>query len=320
MSDTIFLRDIARKAHLSGADFGATLREDVVALRGQRDMRALPLGLKLHTLDARAETDFTTQLTRPPAMVLHLVLEGVIDATVGGTPLALSRSAGAAVRLAYSATRTALPFLRRAREGDYLRKVNIVISWDWLAARDMSVETIMADAPLMQGSWLAQADEIAMGERLVALDRGDTQGGALEREALALTLAGRLLERISGLSGVGHLTLDERRRLERMEGHALRDGPLPSLDEIAQSGRMSVSSARRLFQKAHGQTVIARLRQLRMDRATTALRAGASVSEAARLAGYRSAESFSTAFKRQHHETPSRLRSGLTVKSGGFES
>ena len=71
---------------------------------------------------------------------------------------------------------------------------------------------------------------------------------------------------------------------------------------------MSVSSARRLFARAYNCTITARMRALRMEQALVGLRAGDTVAEAARLAGFASPESFATAFKQHYGASPSRKR------------
>ena len=105
------------------------------------------------------------------------------------------------VRLAYSANRVAMPFRRRACRGDYLRKVNIVVSWDWLAGRGIAAETILGAADFVQGGWLAQPEDVARAERLVTLGTQNPVAACpadiLEREALSLALLTRLLGRFA---------------------------------------------------------------------------------------------------------------------------
>ncbi len=70
---------------------------------------------------------------------------------------------------------------------------------------------------------------------------------------------------------------------------------------------MSLSSAQRLFRRAYGVPAMARLRGLRLDRTRDSLARVQSVAEAARLAGFASAESFATAFRRRFGLPPSHL-------------
>lgn len=303
----IRLRDIAALAHLSGENFGADIREDRIALRGRRSQQAVPAGLVVHTTDATAETDFETRVMRPPGFVLHLVLDGPVHAWIDDVPIRIGRDDGAPVRIGYSATGRPLPFHRRASAGEYLRKVNIGLTWDWLGARGFSASDILQGNAQVQRHWTATPGEAALGETLVGLDARQAEPSVgLRREALALALVSWLLDRLSCRDG--GLRPDEADRLARMEAFAAAPGPIPDLDAIAGAGRMSLSSARRLFQKAHGTPIRARIRELRLLAAYEGLRRGGAIAEVAHDAGYVSPESFATAFGRRFGTSPSQLR------------
>lgn len=306
--EPIQLRDIAALAHLSGEGFGADMAEDRIALRGSRGMQSVPVGLVVHTLDATAEANFETRVTRLAGLVLHMVLVGPVQAWIDGVPVAIGRDPGVPVRLGYSATRRSLPFLRRARKGEYLRKVNICLPWTWLEGRGFQAETILRGQDLVQRHWTAAPEEVALGEALVALDaaQADDPASGVRREALALSLASRLLERLAHRDT--RLRPEEAERLARMEAFAAAPGPIPDLGAIAAAGRMSLSSARRLFLKAHGTAIRARIRELRLTQASESLARGESIADVAHASGYVSSESFSTAFKQRFGVCPSRTR------------
>ncbi len=308
----IRIRDIAEQSHLLARDFGATLQGDCVALSGERHVCPLPLGLVVHTLDARAEAGFETRAMRARGLIAHIVLEGPVQAWLDENPLLIGREGAEPVRLAISAAREAVAFRRRAQRGDYLRKVNISASWDWLAAHGVSIETVLGAGDLRQESWIAAPDEIAMAERLVALEsaEGAASGTPLEREALALALISRVLTRLCPPDG--GLRPKDRERLQKMEAFAATPGPAPSLGAIAEVAGMSLSSMQRLFQKAHGMPAQSRIRALRLERAVGQLQGGASVGDAAHGAGYASVEAFATAFRRAYGRSPSELRRGPT--------
>ena len=306
MTRSILLQDIAAGAHLSGVEFGATIRPERVALEGVRIAGQLPSGLRLHTLDATAATDFETRILRDPGVVLHLILAGSAEAFIGPHRLRLERRAKEPVRMAFYALEAAAPFLRRARAGDHLRKVSIDIGWDWLAARGIPPERVLDGAAFRHETWPATAAETAMAEELVALDRtGADPGNPLSREALVFGLVAGLMARLTAAPGA--LRPAETERLRRLEDRALRPGPMPDLAQIAEEAGMSLSSLQRLFQRAYGVSAKARIRGLRLRRAEAALRGGASVRAAAHLAGFVSVESFATAFRREFGLPPSAL-------------
>jgi AraC-like DNA-binding protein len=64
------------------------------------------------------------------------------------------------------------------------------------------------------------------------------------------------------------------------------------------------------FQAVVGESPMARLADVRLAQALTQLRQGASVGEAARAVGYRSAAAFSRAFRRNHGTSPRSVRPG----------
>ncbi|ADE83877.1 helix-turn-helix transcriptional regulator [Rhodobacter capsulatus] len=306
MTRSILLQDIAASAHLSGVDFGATIRPERVALEGRRAAGALPSGLRLHTLDAQAATDFETRILRAPGVVLHLILAGSAEAFIGPHRLRLERRAEEPVRMAFYALGAAAPFLRRARAGDHLRKVSIDIGWDWLAARGIPPERVLDGAAFRHETWPATAAESVLAEELVALDRaGADPCTLLLREARAFGLVAGLMTRLTAAPGA--LRPAETERLRRLEERALQPGPMPDLAQIAEEAGMSLSSLQRLFRRAYGLSAKARIRDLRLRRAEAALRGGASVRAAAHLAGFVSVESFATAFRRQFGLPPSAL-------------
>lgn len=309
----ILLSDIAAHVADTGAEFGATIRPEAVALHGLRRVGAMPPGLMLHTLDARAATDFETRARRAPGLVLHLVLAGAVEARIGAEALRLGCPPGGPARLAYYALAAEAPFWRRARAGEHLRKVSVAVDWDWLGARGVAREAVLAGRSFVQGDWPASPEEVALAERLVALDRAGAAGGGvagqqIAREAATVALVARLIGRLLAPGAGAGLSPAEAERIGRIEAFAARPGPLPPLSEMAEAAGLSLSSARRLFRRAYGLSIGARLWDLRMARAEAALARGARVAGAAHLAGYASAESFATAFKRKFGLSPSELR------------
>ncbi|MBD3788175.1 MAG: helix-turn-helix transcriptional regulator [Sphingomonadales bacterium] len=192
----------------------------------------------------------------------------------------------------------------------------MAVGWDWLAARGVAREAVLGGRGFVQGDWPASPEEVALAEQLVALDRGGpAAGGAaagqqIAREAAVLALVARLVGRLLAPSAGAGLSPAEAERLGRIEAFAARPGPLPPLAEMAGAAGLSLSSARRLFRRAYGLSIGARLSDLRMAQAEAALARGARVAEAAHLAGFASAESFATAFKRKFGLSPSELRPG----------
>ncbi|EPX76661.1 helix-turn-helix transcriptional regulator [Salipiger mucosus] len=301
----ISLQDITRSLRTGIRDHGATLPPDRIVLHGGRATATLPSGLTVNLQDTRAAADFETYMTRPANVLLHVVLEGRVSARLGDEALEIGRRPGAPVRIVFSALSSPLPFRRSASRGERLRKLTVGLSWDWLAARAVTREDILAGRTHRLESWVAPPGVIAQVRAL--LDTPDPgPSGTFAKEALALALLRDAIERLVP-HGNG-LRPDERDRLARMEALADRPGPIPALERIAAAGGTSVSTMRRLFRRAYGEPVMTCLRRRRMEQAAAALRRGATVSEAARLAGYETPTAFATAFRQATGDSPSRFR------------
>ncbi|MBJ3778768.1 helix-turn-helix domain-containing protein [Acuticoccus mangrovi] len=82
-----------------------------------------------------------------------------------------------------------------------------------------------------------------------------------------------------------------------------------TIEGIARAVGASVSALQRHFKEHFGETVFDFIRAQRLERARDALeREGVTISQASHLAGYASASSFTTAFKRAYGMPPGRSR------------
>jgi AraC-like DNA-binding protein len=81
---------------------------------------------------------------------------------------------------------------------------------------------------------------------------------------------------------------------------------------IARNAGMSVNTLQRIFRMVHNTTVFDYVRARKLHRAREALeRDGASVAEAAYIAGYASAANFATAFRRFFGTSPKNFRARI---------
>lgn len=310
MTSQIRLSDIAPASPVDSG-FGTRQPMEQVVLAGKRARADMPSGMTVKIFDAVTVSDFETTVTRPANVILHYVLEGRIDAELDGMPLQLSRAPDAPVRLALTALRRPARFCRRGTAGERLRNIAVVLSWDFLEARGVTRDSLMGKRDVLLREWSALPPDEAAAEALMALQPGPgrlTPSQIMALESFGMSQAHGVLQRL--LEEDEALSPREQTSLARMEAHALRPGPMASITDIAGAGAMSVSSARRLFRRAHGLPVMVYLRQLRLARADAALRAGANVSEATRLAGYETAEAFATAYRNWSGHSPSQTRRG----------
>nr|WP_319249793.1 helix-turn-helix transcriptional regulator [uncultured Celeribacter sp.] len=311
MGTQIRIDQIEQSVQARGLSFAATRPSHQVVLTGARHRHETQSGLTVTLFDAQTETDFETRATRPAGVVIHMVLEGQVNAWLDGREMGLSRAPGEPVRILFSALSEPLPFRRQANRGDVLRKLTVTLEWDWLAARGFDMATVMAGRRAIDHSWIATPSELSDAEHIFQQAAQDDTCPALRAmatESFAMRLVQHALSTL--LTRADGLSPRERSQLQRMERLAAEPGPLPSAQMLARAGGMSVSSMRRLFRRAYDAPVQTRLRGLRLDHAAEALRAGATVEDAARIAGYESAPAFSTAFRHRYGMAPSVYRRG----------
>ncbi|MER5172443.1 MULTISPECIES: helix-turn-helix transcriptional regulator [Thioclava] len=303
----ITLDDIAAGLRSDREGFGANLPATQVVLRGGRGRRDLPSGIQLQLQDTVIARDLVTYVTRQPGVMVHLVLEGRVEGMLGQEALSIGPQDGQGAELHLSALGVPMAFRRKVRAGQVVRKLALLVSWEWLAARGFAQPLILNGQPHRQAVRPALAEDILAVRALLACPPQDLQGRALlEAERLAHSLL------VQGLAGgrdaVARLSPVEEARLARVERMAQAAGPLPALGALAEEGGVSVSTLRRLFRRRYGLTVHDRLRQIRLEAAAQALRQGHSVAQAAGRAGYASPTAFATAFRRQFGQSPSDYR------------
>lgn len=105
-------------------------------------------------------------------------------------------------------------------------------------------------------------------------------------------------------------TLMSVRQSERVCGYILENlSKALTIDEIARATGASASSVQRHFKQHYGVTVFEFIRRKRLDAARDALESqGVTVAQAAWIAGYTSASSFITAFKKAYGACPGAVR------------
>ncbi|MCP9484093.1 AraC family transcriptional regulator [Shimia sp. CNT1-13L.2] len=269
-------------------------------------------GFGLHTLNAHAVQAFEIETVRKPGAVLHCFLEGDTEASLDGRPMDLGRKPGRPVRMVLTSLQEAETFWRRSLPGEYVRKVNILMSHDWLDDNGLGVLKSATDEwAKARYEWSASAEDIAAMEALAAKHSFEDPVERMQAEAIALNLVAGTFSKLSHQTEAQVLSPQEQIQLARMEELARGEGKMPSLGDLAEAGNASTSKVSRLFRTAHGCSALHFVRGVRLDQAfETLVNNRSSVAQAAYDAGYSSPENFSTAFKRHHGVSPSELRRG----------
>ncbi|MDA5555434.1 helix-turn-helix transcriptional regulator [Shimia sp. MMG029] len=267
-------------------------------------------GLGLHTLNARARRPFEMSSVRQPGAVLLCFLEGSTEALLDGKSMGLGRGKGAPVKFVLSSVEEPLRFDRRSALDEYVRKISISLSHEWLDAYGIALPT-RARHGFAGGhlEWNASQQDLGILEELAACRSFSDPFAKLDAEANVLRLLSSSFKKLGGATETPHLTQREQDQLARFTDLARLPGPIPSLNGLARASGLSPSSLRRLVQKRHGCAPLHFAKKLRLSMARDKISLGQmSVAEAAEVAGFRSAESFATAFSREFGAPPSHFR------------
>lgn len=268
-------------------------------------------GFGLHTLNALAHQSFEVSAARKPGVVLHCFLEGSTSADLAGKPMNLGRLVGQPVQMVLTTLHETEAFSRRSERNEYVRKVNICLSLDWLEDNGFGFLSGAEKEPQpdCRYEWIATGDEVRAMESLASHADFSDPVTLLQAESLALGLVAGCFAKLNNEGRPEITSSREKTQLIRMEELIRGSDKLPTLAEIASAGSVSQSTMRRIFQVTHGCSALSYARQVKLEMARVALKnRKISVAQAARVAGYGGPANFATAFRRQHGISPSEAR------------
>lgn len=316
------LDSIASRVSLDPVDLSARRSTGGALLDGRLQIRHLPAGVEVHVTDAIEMADFTSTVTLAPSLTVSLLLDGEIDAHLGGHHLAFraggrTGGAGAPTGRLWTFPRP-VTLVRRVRESRRVRKVNVSVPRAWV--EDLLNEpadntgSYLIDGLFTQDvsirAWSPSAEAVCYAEELLGPHTAGTPIATLSAQMSAIGLLQEALRQaIPEPPSHDGSTLDprtvERARVARQFITENIDRAL-ALPDIARATGMSVSTLQRVFRACYGISVMEFLRLRRLERARDRLELeGLRVAEAARLAGYNSPANFATAFQRVFGYPPS---------------
>lgn len=268
-------------------------------------------GFGIHTLNARACRSFESETVRNPGAVLHCFLEGSTSASLAGKPMNLGRLEGQPVQMVLTSLQEAETFWRRSDPNEYVRKVNVLMSHEWLDDNGLGFygDTAKQSDENCRYEWTASGEEVRAMEALAGHENFTNPVVRMQAESLALGLVAGCFSKLNSAPGHAAPTPREMVQLLRMEDFVRSSEKLPTLAELSNAGGMSQSAMRRVFKLAHGKSALGYARETRLGLARTALEDHkVTVAQAAHIAGYGSPENFATAFRREHGISPSKAR------------
>lgn len=298
------------------------LAGEEAVLIGQFETVALRPGLVLYRRRVRDLHDMQTSVTLEPGLQITFLVDGETELSIGSLDLRLGprRDQRGRVHNPAAVVAVAEPdtFRRQWRCGREETKVSVALSPDWLdngafaPSRGLDRVREFGNRHLAQQSWEPSARAQALAYQ-IAHPPGFTDAFRnLYLEARTVEFAAEALAAIAREPALPSATLAarEHRRLRELTAWLdSRAAETLTLDEIARKAAMSPAALQRAFRAFSGQTLFEYLRARRLDAARLALeRDGASVAEAAEIAGYAGAHNFATAFKRRFGCSPRGLR------------
>lgn len=293
---------------------------DAELLHGRFETLNLRPGLILHAAAVRDLCDLNTWNGLHPGLKIVVVIGGCTDLSFGHhrfllgpqAPAPALRSHGILVNLAENDV-----FSRRWQRHRQEQKVSLTITPEWLEqggyeclSGHRRLENFVR-THLARHEWRLSARSRELARHI--LEPISFQPGLhrLQLESRCLELVGEALSALaSPAAGECRPLRDgERIRLERLRELLHSEEVLGmTAGDIARRIGSNPTTLQNLAQRAWGCSLFERLRAIRMEKAHACISRGGSVAEAAEIAGYASANNFSTAFRRRYGMPPSKAR------------
>ncbi|MEM7060479.1 MAG: AraC family transcriptional regulator [Pseudomonadota bacterium] len=303
------MADLSRRfdSHYEGSS-KAPLRGDSPSFRGNIAAQSFGSGLSMGTSDLVALTDTQQSALVPRSLSIALLIDGddISARLQGGRAMNLRRSSALAVSLGEPAQMstevaagTAAKTIVVQCNPDMLRDDELCTAVDRLTGSTwVKALSVPARWNLMAAEMLAPQTD-GLSQRLMA-------------EGFALDMVSTMLEYLSDRSqSPAKLCVRDKSRLLRVRDMIEADPHADhSLGALAREAGISVATLKRKFPAMFGTSVIAYLRDFRLDKARDGIcTQGWTIAEAAHFAGYAHASNFTTAFRRRHGITPGAIAS-----------
>ena len=290
-------------------------RDTEVLFEGNFGFSNVGLNLQVHVSDVLAVEDVVSTATIEPSFSVLLLLEGEIDASMEKLPLKFSAHDKPCGKL-WSQTKPTL-FRRNVTKGSRVRKVNISLPLTWvqeLSESDISQENKhfkdFVSTHLAIQDWVPSTSSIRCAEDIISAN--ETKN-TLNQIAISMWAFQILFDALSQINDkpngiptnkVSERDLNRTRTVrDYINTHIKED---LQLEDIANEMNMSVATLQRLYKQCFGITVIQYVRSQKLQLARQSLvYNGASITQAAYIAGYSNASNFSTAFQREFGYPPS---------------
>ena len=220
------------------------------------------------------------------------------------------------------------------KQREKAKEINICLSYAWLKQHGMSDHehrTLFHEKKKLR-QWQATKEQVQLAKDLIQLENTTNQSALIDkltREYKSFYFISVLLNSLfdstntttitpfdtvpssAPISSTASYTIESKQNallIQRIkETISLNISNPLTLEQLAKSHNISISTLQRRFKYCCGTTVNEYIRALRLEYAKTAIIEGKSIGEAAYMAGYNHSSNFITAFKKQFNATPKEL-------------
>lgn len=272
-------------------------------------------GLSVHGGRITELQDLSHCFEIPPGLSFNFLFEGNIYFALAGKKYQMGDSKKSKVSCSSIILSRPEILTKYMSQGSQICKLNLFVERSWLESRcnnhkDFSQLSHLFQQHALVTKWTPSKKTVALAKSLLLMQKqkglvDNLQGECHVVELLSLCLK-ELTEHLKAIK-TEEITLvpdTAQSQLKEKIDDCLKNGV--SLDSIASTLNMSISTLQRKFKAAFGITVFDYVRQRRLEIAKVAMMSeGLSVGEAAYLAGYKHPSNFVTAFKKRFSLTPS---------------
>ncbi len=301
------LQPLQRAFRFAGGIHGLNKQEPIMS--GQFCCHSFPGGLSMHATKAIERQDLVNATELPPGLSFNFVFKGEIEFTFGNSRYRMSDQPRVKCTAIVNSSHELMS--RLSCKDMQVHKLNIFVEKSWLERRCGSIEDEKRLESLFASrsvySWVPSARTLAKARFLLNVEQSTCFEQKLQTEYLTINLLAECIEQLhrarpeeqseSGTHFQSDSALKFHIRQLTQEYHTVGD--------IAAALNMSERTLQRKFQANYHCSASTYIKQCKLERAKTALVfEGKSIGETAYMVGYRHANNFMIAFKKQFGMTP----------------
>lgn len=318
MGTNVDSHSLALKLSVAGIKSQAIINDknsNPLIANGSLEFSQIANHLMVHTCDLIEASNTTSVTVLAPCISINILLEGMINYQLGLQRHAFSTANQGAIVVVNIINQPEI-FTRFMSKNHHVKKATLCFNKQWLTERGDTEKDKQLLQRVFNGEnkvvyWQANNSIQTLANKLLAAKDSVSLVSNIEKEGTALDVLSRVLNELDNkkiidtkpIQFITTHTNQEHDWLNKL--NQLLDDHL-SLQDIANTLAMSVSTLQRKFKHQYKMTVIEYQRQRKLNQSRIHLLVDKlSIGETAYLAGYKHPSNFNYAFKQQFNITPS---------------